>query len=123
MQLSTGIDAIEISRISGVIHRHGTRFLRKIYTERELNYCQGRHRELAARFAAKEAISKVLGTGLNGIFWREMEVIPDARGKPHVELHGNAKTTALKLGITTIALSLTHTQDLAIASAVAIQTQ
>lgn len=123
MQLSTGIDAIEISRISGVINRHGNRFLRKIYTDRELAYCRGRQRELAARFAAKEAVSKVLGTGLNGIFWREMEVVPDTRGKPHVKLHGHAKITALNLGITEIALSLTHTQDLAIASAVAIQTK
>ena len=116
--LTTGVDAIEIERIEGVLERHGQRFLNRIYTPGEIRYCRGRARELAARFAAKEAISKALGTGMRGIRWREMEVVPDRRGKPHVRLHGAAKERARTLGIEDLAISLTHARHLAIAMVV-----
>ncbi len=113
--MTNGIDAIEIERIAGVLERHGERFLGKVYTEREIAHCQGRVNELAARFAAKEAISKALGTGLRGVYWREMEIVSDPRGKPVVVLHMNAKRRAENLGITDLGVSLTHSRDLAIA--------
>ncbi len=116
--LTTGVDAIEIERIEGVLRRHGQRFLDRIFTPAEVRYCRGRARELAARFAAKEAVSKALGTGMRGIRWREMEVVPDRRGKPHVRLHGAAKERARNLGIEDLAISLTHARDLAIAMVV-----
>ncbi len=116
--LTTGVDAIEIKRIEGVLRRHGQRFLDRIFTPAEVRYCRGRARELAARFAAKEAVSKALGTGMRGIRWREMEVVPDRRGKPHVRLHGAAKERARNLGIEDLAISLTHARDLAIAMVV-----
>ena len=103
-----------------MLERHGERFLHKVYTEREIDHCGGHHSELAARFAAKEAISKALGTGLRGVYWREMEIISDPRGKPLVVLHGNALRRAEKLGIQDLGVSLTHSQDLAIASVVGL---
>ena len=117
--LTTGIDAVEIDRIEGVLRRHGQRFLDRIFTRAEIAHCNGRVRELAARFAAKEAVSKALGTGMRGIRWREMEVVPDRRGKPHVRLHGSAKERAAELGIHDLAISLTHSRELAIATVVA----
>jgi holo-[acyl-carrier protein] synthase len=87
---SVGVDAVEIDRIARSLERFGERFLRRVYTEREVFYCRGRVPELAVRFAAKEAISKALGTGIRGIVWREMEILPDRRGKPLVYLHGAA---------------------------------
>lgn len=98
-----------------MLGRHGERFLKKVYTEREIAHCQGRENELAARFAAKEAISKALGTGLRGVYWREMEIITDARGKPLVRLHGHARRRAEALGIVDLGVSLTHSVDMAIA--------
>ena len=90
---SVGIDIIEIARIKACLDRHGDRFLERVYTRSELAYCRGRVPELAARFAAKEAISKALGTGLMGISWREMEVLADMRGKPLVgSFHPLART-------------------------------
>lgn len=116
--LTTGLDAVEIERIAGVLERHGQRFLNRVYTPQEIAYCRGRVQELAARFAAKEAISKALGTGMRGIRWREMEIVPDPRGKPHVRLHGAAEGRAAELGISHLAISLTHSRRLAIASVV-----
>jgi holo-[acyl-carrier protein] synthase len=116
---SVGVDAVEISRIGQAIDRFKDRFLRRVYTEREIVYCRGRVPELAARFAAKEAISKALGTGIRGIVWREMEILPDRRGKPLVYLHGRAASRAAELGLTEFAISLTHARELAIAFVVA----
>jgi holo-[acyl-carrier protein] synthase len=121
--LSVGVDIIEIERIKQVLQRHGERFLHRIYTEAEIAYCRGRVPELAARFAAKEAASKALGTGivgLGGIFWREVEVLPDARGKPLVHLHGRAQDRAQSLGLNEFAISLSHSQEYAVAFVVAI---
>jgi holo-[acyl-carrier protein] synthase len=116
---SVGVDAVEIVRIAESIERFGERFLERVYTQREVDYCRGRVPELAARFAAKEAISKALGTGLHGVAWREMEVLPDRRGKPLVYLHGRAARRAAEIGLSDFAISLTHTDALAFAFVVA----
>jgi holo-[acyl-carrier protein] synthase len=116
---SVGVDAVEIHRISQTLERFGERFLRRVYTERELAYCRGKVPELAVRFAAKEAISKALGTGIRGIVWREMEILPDRRGKPLVFLHGRAASRAAELGLAEFAVSLTHARELALAFVVA----
>lgn len=113
--LSVGVDIIEIERIAAVLERHGSRFLQRIYTEREVAHCRGRVAELAARFAAKEAASKALGTGMRGIRWRDMEILPDARGKPILYLHGAALARAQELGLREFAVSLSHSRDFAVA--------
>ena len=113
--LSVGVDIIEIERIAAVLERHGSRFLERIYTEREVAYCRGRVAELAARFAAKEAASKALGTGMRGIRWRDIEVLPDGRGKPLLYLHGAALARAQELGLREFAVSLSHSRDFAVA--------
>ena len=116
---SVGVDAVEISRVGALIGRYGERFLRRVYTAAEIERSRGRVPELAARFAGKEAVSKALGTGLRGIAWREIEVLSDWRGKPLVHLHGKAARRAEDLGLTTFAISLTHSRELAIAFVVA----
>jgi holo-[acyl-carrier protein] synthase len=116
--LSVGVDIIEIERVGQAISRWGERFLNKVYTDAELAFCRGRLPELAVRFAGKEAISKALGTGLNGVSWREMEVLADRRGKPLVTLHGRAAARASELGLTEFAISLSHSQDYAVAMVV-----
>jgi holo-[acyl-carrier protein] synthase len=116
---SVGVDIIEIERIEAALRRHGQRFLRRVYTSREQAYCQGRVPELAVRFAAKEAVSKALGTGLRGIAWREMEILGDKRGKPLVYLHGRARARAEELGFFEFAISLSHSRDYAVAFVVA----
>ena len=116
----TGIDAIEISRIRDVLSRHGARFLRRVYTDAEQSKANGRAEEFAARFAAKEAVSKALGTGMRSILWKDIEILNDHRGKPLVHLHGNAQQRAQDLGITDLDVSLTHSRELAIAVAVAL---
>ena len=117
--LSVGIDMVEIPRIARALDRWGERFLRRVYTPAEVAYCRGRVAELAARFAAKEAISKALGTGMVGIYWTEMEVLGDRRGKPVVRLYGRALARAQELGLQEWAVSLSHDGGLAIAMVVA----
>jgi len=117
--LSVGVDIIEIERIERALQRWGARFMRYVYTEQEIAFCRGRAPELAVRFAAKEAISKALGTGLNGVHWREMEILPDLLGKPLVYLHGRAAARAEALGLTEFAVSLSHSREYAVASVVA----
>lgn len=110
-----GVDIIEIPRIARAIARWRDRFLHRIYTQNELQVCQNRTASLAARFAAKEAVMKALGTGRNGIGWQEVEVLRDATGKPVVCLHGRAKVRAQKLNLQTLIISLSHSRDYAIA--------
>ena len=112
---SVGVDIIEIERIEAVLRRYGERFLQRVYTRKERAYCRERVPELAARFAAKEAVSKALGTGMRGISWREMEILGDGRGKPLVYLHGRARARAEELGLSEFAVSLSHSQDYAVA--------
>ena len=119
--LSVGTDIIEIARVAQAVERRGDRFLRRIYTEAELAYCRGRISDLAVRFAAKEAISKALGTGIVGISWVEMEVLADRRGKPEVTLYGRALARAQELGLRQWAISLSHSKENAVAFVVATE--
>ncbi|HUH64334.1 MAG TPA: holo-ACP synthase [Terracidiphilus sp.] len=122
MIVGSGIDIIEVSRIEKVVERYGARFLDRVYTAAEQAYCLGKRNgaeSLAARFAAKEAAAKALGTGISqGVSWSEIEVIRDPRGKPGLRLHGRAGEFAARLGVANVALSLTHTGQLAVASVV-----
>ena len=115
---AVGVDIIEISRVRSVLRRHPERFLARVYSREEVAFCRGRVPELAARFAAKEAVMKALGTGARGLAWREIEVLPNQRGKPLVYLHGNAALRAETIGMRGIDISLTHSHELAIAAVV-----
>jgi len=122
--LTTGVDLVEIARVKRMLTRYGDRFLERVFTPTEILYCQARPAELAARFAAKEAVSKALGVGVrmiarDGINWRDVEVTGDMRGKPLVCLHGRAAERAGELGLTEWAVSLSHTREQAIAFVVA----
>ena len=116
--LIAGVDIIEIPRIRRVFEHYGDRFLRRIYTDREIAYCRGRAPQLASRFAAKEATMKALGTGVRGIRWRDIEVVRGRGQAPRIELHGTARARADRLGLTDIALSLSHSREFAVASVV-----
>jgi holo-[acyl-carrier protein] synthase len=118
------VDLVELDRIQGVVARHGERFLQRIYTPQELARYRHRLPELAARFAAKEAVSKALGVGLShisaqGIGWQEVEVLPDPLGKPLVTLSGRARDLAEEQGLSQWAISLSHSRDYAVAFVVA----
>lgn len=116
----TGIDIVEIARIKRAVARWGDAFLHRIYTDAELKLYQSKTASLAARFAAKEAVMKLLGTGNIGISWREIEILSRSSGKPLVNLYGRAQSTAQKLGIREIAVSLAHSREYAIASVISI---
>ena len=117
--LSLGVDIIEVERIESAIRQWDKRFLNRIYTEAELKICQGRIPALAARFAGKEAVMKVLGTGTKGVGWQEIEILADAQGKPLVQLHGKASETAKKLNLSELCISLSDTKQYAVAAAIA----
>ena len=117
--LVSGVDIIEIHRIKDVASRYGQRFLRRIYTDGEIAYCRGRAPQLASRFAAKEATMKALGTGVRGVRWRDIEVVRKRGQAPTVLLHGTARARAERLGIQHLALSLSHSQEYAVAFVVA----
>ena len=116
--LVNGVDIIEIHRIRDVAGRYGDRFLKRIYTDREKLYCRGRAHQLASRFAAKEAVMKALGTGTRGVRWRDIEVVRTQGRAPTIELHGTALDRAEQLGIDHLAVSLSHSQDYAVAHVV-----
>ena len=113
--LVTGVDIVEIPRIKRVAERYGQRFLRRIYTEREIAYCRGRAPQLASRFAAKEAVMKALGTGIRGVRWWDIEVIRKRGQAPTVQLHGTALARAERLGIDHLAIALSHSEEYAVA--------
>jgi len=118
--LRVGTDLIEIERIEGAVHRWGERFLEKIFTAEELAAYGERISSLAARFAAKEAASKALGTGLmTEIPWTDIEVLTGPSGEPGLHLHGRARAEADRLGLTEWALSLSHSGGHALAVVVA----
>jgi holo-[acyl-carrier protein] synthase len=112
---AVGVDIIEITRIEAALARHGDRFLGRVYTKLEVAACRGRVNELAARFSAKEAVMKALGTGARGVAWREIEVLPNHRGKPLVYLHGRALERAERIGLRGVDISLSHSRDFAVA--------
>ena len=116
--LITGVDIIEIERIRRVAQGYGDRFLRRIYTEGEIEYARGRAPQLASRFAAKEAVMQLLGTGIRGVSWRDIEVVRQRGMAPHIELHNTARARADLIGLTDIALSLSHSKEFAVASVV-----
>jgi len=122
MIVGTGIDITEVPRIAQAITRYGDRFLRRIFTEGEIQYCESKANRMeryAARFAAKEAAMKALGTGWNhGIRWRDVEVRREPGGRPTIAFHGKAAEFAAKLGAARVALSLTHTASEAIAQVI-----
>lgn len=123
MILGHGVDLVEVERIARSAERFGSRFLERVFTEGERNYaCEGRrcHEHLAARFAAKEAVFKALGTGwAQGAGWTDIEVVHHASGRPGLVLHGRAADLARSMGVKGWHLSLTHTNDLAMASVIA----
>lgn len=116
---SVGIDIIEIDRIESAARQWGKRFLDRVYTDAEIEICRHRVSSLAARFAAKEAVMKALGTGAKSISWREIEVLADGDGKPLVRLYGRAKNRAEELNLHEFSISLSDTKQVAIAVAVA----
>ncbi len=113
-----GVDIIEIGRIRATVERWGVRFLNRIYTPTELAYARGRAPQLAARFASKEAVMKLLGTGIRGVAWREIEVVRQRSGAPAVALHGRALQRARRLGLGELSLSISHSREYAVAFAV-----
>jgi holo-[acyl-carrier protein] synthase len=119
MILGTGVDIAEVPRIRETIERFGDRFLRRIFTEGEIRYCERKARRFesyAARFAAKEAGMKALGTGWSrGVRWRDIEVVRPKGQRPTIQFHGVAAAIAAKLGTKNIALSITHTSQEALA--------
>lgn len=119
-----GIDLVDTQRIAHMLEQHGERFLARCFTAGEQRYVAAnanrRCEHLSGRFAAKEAVLKVLGTGLSrGIAWTDVEVVREPSGKPRVELHGRAAQTAADLGVTRWHLSITHVRGFAMASAIA----
>jgi holo-[acyl-carrier protein] synthase len=120
MTLRTGVDLVEVSRIREAIERHGERFLARVFTQTEQRDCNGRYTSLAARFAAKEAVSKALGCGIGKVGWLEIEITSDENRAPHLLLHGEAKKLAQELGLSNWSVSLSHTESHAIAFVVAI---
>jgi holo-[acyl-carrier protein] synthase len=119
-----GIDLVDCPRIEQMIQRHGERFIKRVFTDAEQSYARANKNDvekLAGRFAAKEAILKLMGTGWRGkIAWTDIEVVNNAVGQPEVTLSGEVKKIADKFGIKHISVSITHTANFAIASAVAL---
>ena len=122
MVIGVGTDLMEIARIAGSIDRYGERFLRRIFTPGEIEYCRRKKNaaeSFAARFAAKEAAAKALGTGISsGVSWLEIEVVRELSGRPTLRFHGRAAEIAARLGVAHASLSLTHTATLAQASVI-----
>ena len=118
-----GIDIIKIERIAAAIKKFGERFERRVLTESEARYVRMRPQNFAGRWAAKESVSKVLGLGVRGVGWRDIEIVRLPTGAPSVRLHGRAKTRAEQLGMGRIAVSISHEGDYAVAIAFGVRTQ
>lgn len=117
-----GVDIAEVDRIQKAIERHGEAFLRRLYTPKERDYCEqfkNKYERYAGRFAAKEAGMKALGTGWRrGVRWVDLEVVREKGGRPTLKLAGEAGKIAKQLGVTHIALSITHTKEQALAQVI-----
>lgn len=125
MPLAHGVDIVEVARIAEMLEAHANRFRERCFTSGEISYCEShparRCEHFAARFAAKEAALKALGTGWSeGIAWTDVEVVRSDSGAPSLVLHGPARLRAGSLGLATWSLSISHTRTLAIASVVAL---
>jgi holo-[acyl-carrier protein] synthase len=114
-----GVDLVDIDRIVRVMGRYPERFRRRVLTDAEDRYCRGRPERIAGRWAAKEAVSKVLGLGVRGVGWREIEVLPNWAGQPQVTLHDRAAARAARLGLEEVTVSISHERSMAVAVAVA----
>ena len=124
--LTAGVDLVNIPRVERALSRFGEKFLARVYTPNEVRYSRGRPAELAARFAAKEAVAKALGVGMRilspeGIAWLDVETLNAVSGKPYVILHGRARALAEAQGLNEWAISLSHDGGMAIAFVVATQ--
>jgi holo-[acyl-carrier protein] synthase len=117
-----GIDIIKVDRIRAAIDRFGERFSNRVLTASERRYVRSRPETFAGRWAAKEAVSKVLGLGVRGIGWRDIEIERMPTGQPAVRLHGRAAARAEQLGMVRIAVSITHEADYAVAVAFGVRT-
>lgn len=124
--VSVGVDMTEISRIRQALEdpKTGLRFRDRVYTEKEIRYCErkrrGKYESYAGRFAAKEAVMKSLGRGWGSrVGWRDIEILPAPGGKPEVYLHNKTSALARELGIQHVSLSITHTQEYAMAYVIA----
>ena len=122
MIVGMGVDIAEVGRIQGAIERHGETFLRRIYTEREREYCErfkNKYERYAGRFAAKEAAMKALGTGWRrGVRWVDLEVVRETSGRPTLAIMGEAAKIAQQIGVKSVALSITHTESQALAQVI-----
>lgn len=114
---SIGVDIVEIRRVDQALSRWGERFLRRVYTDAEIRTYHARVPSLASRFAAKEAIMKVLGTGARGVRWRDIEVLNDTLGKPTVHLYDRAANRAQELRLARFSVSLSDSKEYAVAMA------
>lgn len=125
MIFGIGIDLIEVDRIKRVCDKWGSRFTSRIFTKKELDYCnskRNRYQSLAGRFAAKEALFKALGTGLNfGMRWKEIEVVNDKLGKPSIVLSGEVASFTDRLGIKEALVSMSHTKQFAVAQVIFVK--
>lgn len=119
-QIRTGVDLVPVQRIATLLERYGTRFTGRVFTEQELEACNDRVERMASRFAAKEAVSKAFGTGIGPISWREIEIVNDHAGRPGLRLSGRAAKLAQDLGLSTWTISLSHTEEQAIAFVIAV---
>ncbi len=120
MNLSTGVDLVDIARIRDAIDRYGERFVVRIFTVAEQQECRGRVESLAARFAAKEAAAKALGCGIGDVSWLDIEVRGDENRAPHLYLSGAAEEKAREKGLSAWSVSLSHTESQAIAFVAAV---
>lgn len=116
-----GIDIVRVERIRAALERFGRRFELRVLTPAEARYVRGRAETLAGRWAAKEAVSKVLGLGVRGIGWRDIEIERMPTGQPAVVLHGRAEARAAQLGMARIALSISHESEFAVAIAFGVR--
>jgi holo-[acyl-carrier protein] synthase len=120
MTLRSGIDTIEVSRLEEIRPAIRARFIQRVFTEMEVAQARDQNDALSGIFAAKEAVSKALGTGIGFVHWRDIEIIHLPSGRPTVKLHGNAEAAARELGLTEWSVSISHDRNKAIAMAVAM---
>ncbi len=114
-----GIDVCDLDRIDSVLSRFPERFRSRVLTDDEDRYCRGRPERIGGRWAAKEAVSKVLGLGVRGVGWREIEILPNRAGQPQVRLHARAAARAAAIGLADVTVSISHERRVAVAVAVA----